>query len=74
MSESVYLTRAREWLDRRFGTKPILVMPADEQDLASLLTQVRNETLEEAAKVADGVCANYGASYAGRIRSLKSPG
>lgn len=41
---------------------------------ASLLTQVRNETLEEAAKVADGVCANYGASYAGRIRSLKSPG
>lgn len=68
MSESAYLTRAREWMSQFEETDWC------EADLVALLTQVRNETLEEAAKVADEPCSNYGASYAGRIRSLKSPG
>lgn len=69
------LTKARDWINGTFVHEwDELTMSERENSLAALLTQVRNETLEEAAKVADGVCANYGASYAGRIRSLKSPG
>lgn len=47
MTDTPYLTRARAWLDERFGTKPTLVMPADEQSLATLLAQVTNEADEQ---------------------------
>lgn len=49
MSESAYLTRAREIVDQQWLDtidKALLT-----KEIASLLTQVRNETLEEAAKV-----------------------
>lgn len=59
MSESAYLTRAREWLRTsgwdhvdRFVDEPHVA-------LASLLTQVRNETLEEAAKASESFCGLF---------------
>lgn len=45
MSESAYLTRAREFVRKHWTAAGAVGFPTD--DLASLLTQVRNETAAE---------------------------
>ena len=44
----------------------------DRAFLLAHIAEVRDAALEEAAKICEQPCANYGASYSAKIRALKT--
>lgn len=73
MTDTPYLTRARETLRRLFPKGSPFAQTDLAEKLAAEFAQVRNEALEEAAALVDEAAGEPQSHLGNRIRSLKEP-